>query len=57
MRDAQSKNVVLEQVPPLRKKRKYVSFAEEEDDEDDVNIDPNFTLLSDLLKAEQPAIA
>ena len=45
MRDTQAKNVVLEQVPP-RKKRKRVTFAEEEEKNDD----PNFTLLSDLMK-------
>jgi hypothetical protein len=41
MRDTQPKNVVLEQVPP--RKRKRVSFDDEEQ-----NDDPNFTLLSDL---------
>ena len=48
MRDTQAKNVVLEQVPP-RKKRKRVAFEEEKND------DPNFTLLSDLMKQTAPA--
>lgn len=51
MRDTQAKNVVLEQVAP--RKRKRVSFEKEEEEE--ANEDPNFTLLSVLMKQQQTA--
>lgn len=60
MRDTQPKNVVFERLPATKKRTlsrppkepaKRVRFEEEEEEEKEVNTDPNFTLLSDLVSA------